>query len=105
MPRRLSRKEIDAVLDYYAKFTTEIHAEIAENVAVADELESALRKRQGLLAKWSPTDIETWYLFCGCCVTGPAPTFWVPDMERGNRWSFGDGTGPEVLRLVRDGDQ
>ena len=46
----LSHQQIDAVLDYYADFTTEIDEEIAENVAIADELEAAWRRRQGLLA-------------------------------------------------------
>jgi hypothetical protein len=46
----LSYQQIDAVLDYYAEFTTEIDEEIAENVAAADELEAAWRRRQGLLA-------------------------------------------------------
>ena len=45
----LSHNQIDAVLDYYADFTTEIDEEIAENVAAADGLEAAWR-RQGLLA-------------------------------------------------------
>ncbi len=47
----LSRQQIDAVLDYYADFTTEIDEEIAENVAVADELEAVWRRRQDLLAE------------------------------------------------------
>jgi uncharacterized protein (DUF433 family) len=47
----LSHQQIDAVLDYYADFTTEIDKEIAENVAVADELEAAWRRPKGLLAK------------------------------------------------------
>ncbi|HWD56423.1 MAG TPA: hypothetical protein VG346_14955 [Acidimicrobiales bacterium] len=46
----LSRQQIDAVLDYYADFTTEIDEEIAENVAAADLLEETWRRRQGLLA-------------------------------------------------------
>jgi len=46
----LSHQQIDAVLDYYADFTTEIDQEIAGNVAVADELESAWQPRSGLLA-------------------------------------------------------
>lgn len=46
----LSHQQIDAVLDYYADFTTEVDEEIAENVAAADELEAAWRRRQGLLA-------------------------------------------------------
>ena len=46
----LSHQQIDAVLDYYADFTTEIDEEIADNVAAADELEAAWRRRQGLLA-------------------------------------------------------
>ena len=46
----LSHRQIDAVLDYYADFTTEIDEEIAENAAAAEELESAWRRRQGLLA-------------------------------------------------------
>ena len=46
----LSHQQIDAVLDYYADFTTEIDEEIADNVAVADELEAAWQRRQGLLA-------------------------------------------------------
>src|SRR5580698_5806775 len=45
----LSRQQIDAVLDYYADFTSEIDGEIAENVAAADELEAAWLRRQGLL--------------------------------------------------------
>ena len=45
-----SRRQIDAVLDYYADFTTEIDEEIAENAAAAEELEAAWRRRQGLLA-------------------------------------------------------
>ena len=47
----LSRQQLDAVLNYYADFTTEIDEEIAENVAVADELEALWRRRQGLLAE------------------------------------------------------
>jgi hypothetical protein len=46
----LSHQQIDAVLDYYADFTTEIDEEIADNVAAADELEAAWQRRQGLLA-------------------------------------------------------
>jgi hypothetical protein len=46
----LSRQQIDAVLDYYAEFTTEIDKEIADNVAAADELEATWRRREGLLA-------------------------------------------------------
>jgi hypothetical protein len=46
----LSYQQIDAVLGYYADFITEIDQEIAENVAVADELEAAWQRRQGLLA-------------------------------------------------------
>ena len=46
----LSHQQIVAVLDYYADFTTEIDQEIAGNVAVADELESAWQPRSGLLA-------------------------------------------------------
>jgi hypothetical protein len=41
----LSHQQIDAVLDYYTDFTTEIDEEIAENVAVAEELEAAWRRR------------------------------------------------------------
>jgi hypothetical protein len=47
----LSHQQIDAVLDYYTDFTTEIDEEIAENVAAVDELEEAWRRRQDLLAK------------------------------------------------------
>jgi hypothetical protein len=47
----LSRQQIDAVLDYYVDFTAEIDEEIAENVAAADELEGARRRRQDLLAE------------------------------------------------------
>ena len=46
----LLRRQIDAALDYYADFTAEIDEEIAMNVAAADELEAAWRRRQGLLA-------------------------------------------------------
>ena len=46
----LSHQQIDAVLDYYADFTTEIDEEIADNVAAADQLKAAWRRRQGLLA-------------------------------------------------------
>jgi hypothetical protein len=46
----LSHQQIDAVLDYYADFTTEIDEEIADNIAVAAELEAAWQRRQGLLA-------------------------------------------------------
>jgi hypothetical protein len=46
----LSLQQTNAVLDYYADFTTEIDEEIAENVAAADELEAAWLRRQGLLA-------------------------------------------------------
>ncbi len=46
----LSRRQVDAALDYYADFTAEIDEEIAENVAAAVELEAAWRRRQGLLA-------------------------------------------------------
>jgi hypothetical protein len=41
----LSHQQIDAVLDYYADFTTEVDEEIADNVAAADELEAAWRRR------------------------------------------------------------
>ena len=47
----LSRQQLNAVLDYYADFTTEIDEEIAENVAVADELEALWRRRQDPLAE------------------------------------------------------
>ena len=47
---RLSRQQLDAVLNYYSDFTTEIDEEVAENVAVADELEALWRRRQDLLA-------------------------------------------------------
>jgi hypothetical protein len=46
----LSRRQIDAALDYYADFTAEIDGEIAMNVSAADELGVAWRRRQGLLA-------------------------------------------------------
>jgi hypothetical protein len=46
----LSRRQVDAALDYYADFPAEIDEEIAENVAAADELEAAGRRRQALLA-------------------------------------------------------
>ena len=46
----LSHQQIEAVLDYYTDITTEIDEEIAENVAAADELEAAWRRRQDLLA-------------------------------------------------------
>ena len=47
----LSRQQLDAMLNYYADFTTEIDEEIAENVAAADELEALWRRRQDLLAE------------------------------------------------------
>jgi hypothetical protein len=47
----LSRQQLDAMLNYYADFTTEIDEEIAENVAVADGLEALWRRRQDLLAE------------------------------------------------------
>jgi hypothetical protein len=56
----LSHQQIDAVLDYYADFTTEIDEEMADNVAAADELEAAWQRRQGLLA--------------GSCYAGPVPS-------------------------------
>ena len=47
----LSRQQLDAMLNYYADFTTEIDEEITENVAVADELEALWQRRQDLLAE------------------------------------------------------
>lgn len=47
----LTRAEVDAVLSYYADFTDEIDAEIATNLAAADEAEAEWRRRQDLLAR------------------------------------------------------
>jgi hypothetical protein len=47
----LTHKQVGAALDYYADFTTEIDAEIAANLAAADEAEAAWRRRQDLLTR------------------------------------------------------
>jgi hypothetical protein len=46
----LSAQQVNSILDYYADFTAEIDAEIALNVAVAEEAEDTWRRRQALLA-------------------------------------------------------
>jgi hypothetical protein len=46
----LRRDQIEAALAYYAEFTDEIDAEIAANVAAAEEAEALWRRRRGLLA-------------------------------------------------------
>jgi hypothetical protein len=46
----LSPQQVSAALDYYAGYTAEIDAEIAANLAIADEAEAAWRRRQDLLA-------------------------------------------------------
>jgi len=46
----LSSPQVGAALDYYATFTTEIYAELAANLAEADEAETAWRRRQQILA-------------------------------------------------------
>jgi hypothetical protein len=47
----LSHQQVNAALDYYADFTPEIDAQIAANVAAADEAEDAWRRRQNLLSR------------------------------------------------------
>jgi hypothetical protein len=47
----LTSRQVDAALDYYADYQSEIDDRIAVNVAVADEAEAAWRRRQGLLAR------------------------------------------------------
>jgi hypothetical protein len=46
----LSSQQVNAALDYYASFATEIDSEIADNLRAADEAEAAWRRRQDLLA-------------------------------------------------------
>ena len=46
----LSPQQVNAALDYYASFTTEIDNEITDNLRAADEAEAAWRRRQDLLA-------------------------------------------------------
>lgn len=46
----LSARQVDAALDYYAAYTSEIDGEIEANQVAADEAEEAWRRRQGLLA-------------------------------------------------------
>jgi hypothetical protein len=45
----LSHHQVSAALDYYAAFTTEIDAELAANLAAADDAEAAWRRRQAIL--------------------------------------------------------
>jgi hypothetical protein len=45
----LSHQQVSAALDYYAAFTTEIDAELAANLAAADDAEAAWRRRQAIL--------------------------------------------------------
>lgn len=45
-----SRVQVTAALTYYAEFTDEIDAEIADNKAAADELEALWLRQQELLA-------------------------------------------------------
>jgi hypothetical protein len=47
----LNARQVGAALDYYSDFPAEIDAEIAANLAAADEAETAWRRRQGLLAR------------------------------------------------------
>jgi hypothetical protein len=46
----LTPGQIAAALDYYAAFTDEVDAEIADNLAASEEAEAVWRKRQDLLA-------------------------------------------------------
>lgn len=46
----LSSEHVSAAIDYYAEFPEEIDAEVAANVAAADEAEATWRRRQRLLA-------------------------------------------------------
>ena len=45
----LTSQQVNAALDYYASFTTEIDDEITDNLRAADEAEAAWRRRQDLL--------------------------------------------------------
>jgi hypothetical protein len=47
----LTPRQVGTALDYYADFAAEIDAEIAANLAVADEVEAAWHRRQSLLAR------------------------------------------------------
>ncbi len=42
--------QVGAALGYYAEFTEEVDAEVAANLAAADEVEAQWRRAQGLLA-------------------------------------------------------
>jgi hypothetical protein len=46
----LSPQQVNAALDYYASFTTEIDNEITDNLRAADEAEATWRRRRDLLA-------------------------------------------------------
>lgn len=46
----LPPEHVAAALDYYAEFTDEVDAELAANLAAADEAEAIWRRRQQLLA-------------------------------------------------------
>lgn len=47
----LREAQVQAALAYYAEFTDEVDAEIAENRAAADDAEKAWRQQQKLLAR------------------------------------------------------
>jgi hypothetical protein len=47
----LTRRQVDAALDYYADYQDEIDDRVAANVAAADEAEAVWRRRQGLLSQ------------------------------------------------------
>lgn len=47
----LRPEQVDAALAYYAEFTTEIDAQIAANLAAAEEAEELWRRQRDLLAR------------------------------------------------------
>ena len=86
----LSRRRLDAMLNYYADFTTEIDEEIAESVAVAGAAQGVVAAAPGPSGgvelrpgRHYPTErdcgigpddsLTLLLLFCRCCVTGHAP--------------------------------
>jgi hypothetical protein len=47
----LTPRQVDAALNYYADYQSDIDDRFAANVAAANEAEAAWRRRQGLLAR------------------------------------------------------